>query len=51
MITAELAVATMLLFVKVPLHAKAVAEQTLSYFSDMRLGFSYLSSTTISGLS
>ncbi|WP_025708741.1 MFS transporter, partial [Paenibacillus graminis] len=41
-ITAALAVAAMLLFVKVPLHAKAAAEQTLSYFSDMRLGFSYI---------
>ncbi|MNO33514.1 enterobactin exporter EntS [compost metagenome] len=41
-ITAALAVATMLLFVKVPLHAKAAAEQTLSYFNDMRQGFSYI---------
>lgn len=41
-ITAVLAVATMLLFVKVPLHAKAVAKQNLSYFSDMRLGIRYI---------
>ncbi|QQZ63331.1 MFS transporter [Paenibacillus sonchi] len=41
-ITAALAVAAMLLFVKVPLHAKAAGEQTLSYFNDMRLGFSYI---------
>ncbi|WNS41440.1 MFS transporter [Paenibacillus sp. MMS20-IR301] len=41
-ITAAIAVATLFLFVQVPLHAKAGAKQAISYFADMRLGFDYI---------
>ncbi|AIQ56285.1 MFS transporter [Paenibacillus borealis] len=41
-ITAAVAVLTLFFFVQVPLHAKAAAEQTLSYLNDLRQGFSYI---------
>ncbi len=40
--TAAIAVCTLLLFLKVPIHAKALEKQTLSYFADLRLGFIYI---------
>jgi DHA3 family macrolide efflux protein-like MFS transporter len=41
-ITAVIAVVTLLLFLRVPVHAKALEKQTTSYFSDMRQGFVYI---------
>jgi DHA3 family macrolide efflux protein-like MFS transporter len=41
-ITAALAVTILFLFVNVPLHAKAAATQSLSYFNDLREGFRYI---------
>lgn len=41
-ITAAIAVMTLLLFLRVPVHAKAMEKQTASYFSDMRQGFVYI---------
>ena len=41
-ITAAIAVLVIFLFLHVPVHAKAQAKQTTSYFSDMREGFSYI---------
>lgn len=41
-ITALIAVLTLLLFLKVPAHAKALDKQTLSYFTDMSMGFTYI---------
>lgn len=41
-ITAAIAVLILLLFLHVPAHAKALNEQTMSYFSDMRQGFAYI---------
>ncbi|TNJ62612.1 MFS transporter [Paenibacillus hemerocallicola] len=41
-ITAAIAVVTLLLFLRVPVHAKALEKQTTSYFSDMRQGFVYI---------
>lgn len=41
-ITAAAAVLTLFIFVKVPIHSKAAAEQTLSYLKDLRLGFRYI---------
>lgn len=41
-ITAAIAIATMLFFFKVPVHAKALQEQTNSYFSDLKLGVEYI---------
>jgi DHA3 family macrolide efflux protein-like MFS transporter len=41
-ITAAIAVVTLLLFLRVPVHAKALEKQTASYFSDMRQGFLYI---------
>ncbi len=40
--TAAIAVCTLLFFLKVPIHAKALEMQTLSYFADLRLGFIYI---------
>ena len=37
--TAAVAVAVLLMFLRVPAHAKALEKQTVSYFKDMRLGF------------
>ncbi|SFX73533.1 MFS transporter, DHA3 family, macrolide efflux protein [Thermoactinomyces sp. DSM 45891] len=41
-VTAIIGVGIMLLFIKVPTHAKAMQEQTTSYLNDMKLGFSYI---------
>ncbi|TEB06508.1 enterobactin exporter EntS [Pelotomaculum schinkii] len=41
-ITAAIAVLTLLLFLHVPVHAKALEKQTISYFGDMRKGFAYI---------
>ena len=41
-ITAAIAVSIMLMFVHVPVHAKALNKQTVSYFSDLRAGFAYI---------
>lgn len=41
-ITAVIAVFTLLLFLKVPLHEKAKEAQTKSYFSDFKEGLSYI---------
>ena len=41
-ITAAIAVSVLFLFLHVPVHAKAQAKQTTSYFSDMSEGFSYI---------
>jgi DHA3 family macrolide efflux protein-like MFS transporter len=39
--TAAAAVLVLLIFLHVPVHAKAVEKQTVSYFSDLREGFIY----------
>lgn len=41
-ITAAIAVIVLSLFLHVPVHAKALEKQTISYFTDMRLGFTYI---------
>jgi len=41
-ITAAIAVAALLLFLHVPAHAKAAQQQTASYISDLRQGFTYI---------
>ncbi|UQZ34889.1 MFS transporter [Paenibacillus sp. PK3_47] len=41
-ITAAVAVSTMLIFVRVPLHTKAAAKQAISYLQDLSLGFNYI---------
>ncbi len=41
-ITAAIAVLTLLLFLHVPVHAKALEKQTTSYFDDMSQGFAYI---------
>jgi DHA3 family macrolide efflux protein-like MFS transporter len=41
-VTAGIAVFILLLFLKVPVHAKAMEQQTTSYFSDMRAGYMYI---------
>jgi len=41
-ITAVIAVLVLLLFLSVPVHTKASQRQTISYFSDMRAGFTYI---------
>ncbi|MCQ6563760.1 MFS transporter [Paenibacillus mendelii] len=41
-VTAAIAVAILLLFVRVKTHAKAAEQQTTSYFADMRKGFDYV---------
>lgn len=41
-ITAAIAVSIMLIFLKVPSHAKATEKQPISYFSDMRDGIAYI---------
>ena len=40
--TAAVAVLTLLLFLKIPAHAKAREKQSISYFSDMMIGFRYI---------
>lgn len=41
-VTAAIAVFTLLLFLKIPLHAKAAQAQTTSYLSDLKLGYTYI---------
>ncbi len=41
-ITAAAAVLTLFFFLHVPVHAKALEKQTISYFSDMLDGFNYI---------
>ncbi|SHK37796.1 MFS transporter [Desulforamulus aeronauticus] len=41
-ITAAIAVLILFLFLQVPVHAKALEKQTMSYFSDMREGYTYI---------
>lgn len=41
-VTAVIGVLTLLIFLKVPAHAKALEKQTVSYFSDMSKGFKYI---------
>lgn len=41
-VTAAIGVSTLLLFLHVPIHAKAMEKQATSYFSDMTEGFNYI---------
>ena len=41
-ITATIAIITLLIFLDIPAHAKALNEQTTSYLSDLRQGFTYI---------
>ena len=41
-ITAAIAIFTLLVFLHVPAHAKALEKQTMSYFTDMCMGFDYI---------
>jgi DHA3 family macrolide efflux protein-like MFS transporter len=41
-VTAALAIATLFLFLKIPLHEKASEQQTTSYLDDFKLGLSYI---------
>lgn len=41
-ITAALAIITMLFFIIIPVHAKALQAQTSKYFSDLKLGMEYI---------
>lgn len=41
-VTAAIAVFTLLVFLKIPLHAKASQAQTTSYLSDLKLGYTYI---------
>ncbi|OPX86616.1 MAG: enterobactin exporter EntS [Pelotomaculum sp. PtaB.Bin104] len=41
-VTAAIAVMVLFLFLHVPVHAKALEKQPVSYFSDMRQGFTYI---------
>ena len=43
-ITAIIGVCTLGFFVNVPLHQKAKVQSTLTYFEDMKIGFSYIQS-------
>ena len=40
--TAAVAVSTLLLFLKIPSHAKALEKQKIGYFADLREGFRYI---------
>lgn len=42
-ITAAIAIGTLLIFFKIPVHEKASVKQTTSYFSDFKEGFLYIS--------
>lgn len=44
-ITAAIAIFTLLVFFKIPVHAKAASKQTTSYFSDMKEGLVYIKQT------
>ncbi|MDD3363643.1 MAG: MFS transporter [Syntrophomonas sp.] len=41
-VTAAIAVLVLLVFLHVPVHAKASQKQTISYFGDLRAGFTYI---------
>lgn len=41
-VTAAIAVMTLVLFLHIPVHAKALEKQTESYFSDLGKGFAYI---------
>jgi DHA3 family macrolide efflux protein-like MFS transporter len=41
-VTAAIAIMVLLLFLHVPAHAKAQQQQTMSYFSDLKEGFTYI---------
>lgn len=41
-ITAAIAVLILLLFLQIPVHAKASKKQTVSYFDDMKAGYQYI---------
>lgn len=41
-VTALIGVLTLLIFLKVPPHAKAMEKQSISYFDDLKLGFDYI---------
>lgn len=41
-ITAAIAIITLLAFLDIPVHAKALQKQTTSYFSDLQQGFTYI---------
>lgn len=41
-ITAAIAIFTLLVFLDIPVHAKALQEQTTSYFSDFQQGLTYI---------
>ena len=41
-VTAAIAVLILLLFLDVPVHAKALSKQAISYFADMRQGYTYI---------
>ena len=41
-VTAAIAVLILLVFLKIPVHMKALNKQTTSYLTDMKLGFSYI---------
>lgn len=41
-ITAAIAVSILFIFLRVPVHAKAMSKQEISYFDDMRKGFAYI---------
>ena len=41
-ITAAIAIFILLVFLDIPLHAKAMQKQTTSYFSDLKQGFTYI---------
>lgn len=43
-ITAAIAIVTLMTFVKIAVHKKAAAEQTASYFSDFKQGLQYVNS-------
>lgn len=40
--TAAIAVLTLLFFLRIPVHAKALEQRTVGYFSDLKQGFSYI---------
>jgi MFS transporter, DHA3 family, macrolide efflux protein len=43
-VTAAIAIVTLLMFLHIPVHAKALQQQTTSYFGDMRDGLAYIQS-------
>lgn len=41
-VTAAIAISVMLFFIKIPPHKKAMEKQTVSYFTDLKLGLKYI---------